>query len=118
MARILIVDDSRLIRNIIRAELEKAGHTIAGEASSGKEAISLCAKEKPDIITLDLTMDDMDGIEVLKTIRAVNGEVRFIIISALRQENLMGAAKMFGAVDYLTKPFTPEELCLRVGKAT
>ena len=80
MANIMIVDDSRILRKILTNTLVEAGHTIVADAGNGKEALLLLEKIKPDLVTLDITMPVMDGIEALKQIKLVDNDAKVIMV--------------------------------------
>jgi two-component system, chemotaxis family, chemotaxis protein CheY len=117
MAKVLIADDSKLIRNIIKDELAKSGHQIVSEAVNGREAVEMYAKFKPDLVTMDITMDEMDGIEAIKQIMAFNKKAKIIVVSALGQDELINEAIDLGVVDFIIKPFDPTRLVNSVKKA-
>ncbi|WMC92963.1 response regulator [Kineothrix sp. MB12-C1] len=105
MANILIVDDSRTSRKILREVLEGAGHTVVGEASNGEEGIALYKELKPDLVTLDITMPVMNGLEALEGIRNEDKEAKIVMITAAGQKEKMVKAIKEGASDFITKPF-------------
>lgn len=106
MAKILIVDDANFSRRALRAVLEPAGHEIV-EASSGLAALEQYALSKPDLVLLDLTMPDLNGLEVLKRLRELDPAARVIVASADIQSGTQAEARELGACAYLTKPFHP-----------
>jgi two-component system chemotaxis response regulator CheY len=116
MSRILIVDDSRTSRKILRNILEAAGHTIAGEAMDGQDGINKYKALSPDIVTLDITMPIMDGLEALKRIRTEDPEARIIMVTAAGQQNKMIDAIKLGASEFVTKPFESDEILKMVNK--
>ncbi|MDQ8022745.1 MAG: response regulator [Moraxellaceae bacterium] len=111
--RMMIVDDSSIIRNRI-AQL--ANHPdlpridIVGMARHGGEAVSLFAQHRPDIVTMDLTMPEMDGIDCIKRLVLMSDNVRILVVSALGDKRTALQALMCGAHGYLHKPFTNSEL--------
>jgi len=108
--KIMVVDDAVFIRKVLKGILSELGYNVVAEASTGKEAIEQVTKIKPDIVTLDITLPDMSGIDVLKEIKKVNPFVQIIMVSALSgQEAVMQALKE-GAVNYITKPFSKEKI--------
>ena len=117
MAKVLIVDDSKLIRNIIKDELKKKGHQIVAEATNGKEAIEFFKDKSPDLITMDITMDEMDGLEAIKEIYKIDSKAKIIVVSALGQDELINSAIDMGVLDFIIKPFEPERLINSVNKA-
>ena len=116
MSRRLIVDDSRTSRKILRNILEEAGHSIVGEAMDGQDGISKYKDIRPDIITLDITMPVMDGLETLKNIKQEDPEAKVIMVTAAGQQNKMIDAIKLGASEFVTKPFEAEEIIKMVNK--
>lgn len=110
MANILIVDDSRIFRKILSATLTKNGYEVVGEASNGEEALNLLAQTTPDIVTLDITMPVMDGLETLEKIKEGYPNQKVIMVSAAGQKNKVMTALKNGACDFLQKPFQPEDV--------
>lgn len=116
MANILLVDDSRTSRKILRNILESEGHTIVDEATDGEQAIEKYIASKPDIITLDITMPVMDGIEALKQIKAVDSEAKVVMVSASSQKDKLIEAVKYGAEDFIAKPFEPSQIITVLNK--
>ena len=110
MANIMIVDDSRILRKILTNTLVEAGHTIVADAGNGKEALLLLEKIKPDLVTLDITMPNMDGTEALKEIKAYDPNAKAIMITAAGQQNKVIEALKLGAERFITKPFDKDEI--------
>lgn len=117
MANILIVDDSKTSRKILRGILEEAGHVIVGEGTNGEEAFLKYKELKPDIVTLDITMPKMDGLEALQILKKQDENARVIMITALGQKEKMIQAVKFGASEFITKPFEDDEVLKAVNKA-
>ena len=105
MAKILIVDDSKTSRKILRSILESNGHEVIGEAINGEEAVSKFLELQPDIATMDITMPIMDGLEALKEIMNIDKNAKVVMVTAAGQKTKMVDAVKFGAVEFLTKPF-------------
>ena len=105
MARILVVDDSLFSRMSLKKILTADGHEVIGESANGVDACAKYIDLKPDLVTMDITMPEMDGLEALKNIRGVNPEAQIIMISALGQETKILEALNRGAKDYITKPY-------------
>jgi two-component system, chemotaxis family, chemotaxis protein CheY len=103
MAKILVADDSNYARRVLRQTLERAGHTVV-EASSGMSALESLFLEKPDLLLLDLTMDDMGGLEVLHELSQAGNSVPVIVISADVQASTAGLVQNAGALRFLGKP--------------
>jgi len=110
MAGILIVDDAAFMRLTIRKMLEKNGIEVVGEAENGIEAISEYNKLKPDLVTMDITMPEMTGIDALKEIMKQDSKARIIMITAMGQEALVKEAVMNGAKGFVVKPFNEEHI--------
>lgn len=104
MAKILIVDDSRTSRRILRSILEGNGHVIA-EASNGEDGYLRFKEEAPDLVTLDITMPVMDGIEALQLIKKADPNAKVVMITAAGQKEKMITALKHGAKEFLTKPY-------------
>lgn len=110
MATVLMVDDSRTSRKILREILEKGGYEVIGEATNGEEGFIKYKELKPDIVTMDITMPKMDGIESLSLIRKENENARVIMITAAGQKEKMIDAVKRGASEFITKPFNESEI--------
>lgn len=108
--KVLIVDDSEIIREAIEVWMEPLGHTVVGRAANGKEALDLFKIHTPDLVTLDITMPELDGLSAMGEMLAVNPNAKIIIISALAAKEIALSAIRKGATSYLVKPFTEEEL--------
>ena len=107
MARILIVDDSIVMRKNLRTILEKAGHRIVGEAVNGRQAITMYEELKPDVVTMDISMPIMKGVDAVKEIVTADPEAKIIMISALNQKQMVFSALKNGAKHYIIKPIEP-----------
>jgi two-component system, chemotaxis family, chemotaxis protein CheY len=116
MKRVLIVDDAAFIRLAMRTILEKNGYEVVGEASDGKIALVQYMELKPDFVTLDITMPNMDGIEALKAIRNFDKNAVVIMVSALGQERHIKEAIINGAQYFLVKPFKEENVVETIKK--
>ncbi|MBO4781617.1 MAG: response regulator [Lachnospiraceae bacterium] len=116
MSRILIVDDSRTSRKILRSILENAGHDIVGEAMDGQDGVNKYKELRPDIVTLDITMPVLDGLGALKLIKEIDTESKVIMVTAAGQQNKMIDAIKLGAAEFVTKPFEPDEITKMVSK--
>ena len=110
MKRVLIVDDSRTSRRLLKDILEKAGYEVVGEAINGQEGFDLFVKLSPDIVTMDITMPQVDGLESLKLIRKQNPDAKVIMITAAGQKEKMMEAVKLGAAEFITKPFLEESV--------
>lgn len=110
MARIMIVDDSMMMRKTLHTILQRAGHTIEAEAANGEQAILYFTNHRPDLVTLDITMPGMSGIEVIKQIRGIDPNANIVIVSAMGQKHVVFEALQNGARNYVLKPITEEKL--------
>ena len=110
MATILIVDDAAFMRGSLKYIVESAGHSVVGMAKDGQEALRLCRKLKPDIVTLDILMRGMDGLSALEAIKKENSGTKVIMVSALGQEEKQREAYELGALGYIRKPFKQTEI--------
>jgi two-component system chemotaxis response regulator CheY len=108
--KIMIVDDSTMVRMVIERYLKLTDLKVVGQAANGIEAIKLFKEQMPDIVTLDITMPEMDGIVALAEMLKINPEVRVIMISGLSGRATVVKAVNAGAVAYLTKPVTAHQL--------
>ncbi len=109
IAKILIIDDSALSRRMLRAILEAAGYSVV-EAENGISGIKKFFSDKPDVVLLDLTMEGMPGMEVLRKLKDMDKSARVVIASADIQTSTQKEAIEAGAESYLTKPYTPEQV--------
>jgi two-component system chemotaxis response regulator CheY len=110
MANILIVDDSSIMRRNLRTILAQGKHTVVGEATNGQEAVVEYEKSKPDLVTMDITMPVMDGIEAVKKIIEKFPEARIVMVSALDQKKMVFEALQNGARHYIVKPITAQKV--------
>ena len=108
--KVLIVDDSKMIVKTIQKYLAKYNFDMVGSANDGKTAIEVFEKTSPDIVTLDITMPEMDGLTVLQKLLDINKDVKIIIITALNDKITKINAIKMGAVAFLDKPFTEDKL--------
>ena len=110
MAKILIVDDSRTSRKMLRSILESKGHEILDEAVNGQDGVQKFQALRPDVITLDITMPIVDGVEALKMIKALDSNAKVVMVTAAGQKNKMIDCIKAGANEFLTKPFDQQEI--------
>lgn len=115
MANILIVDDSRTSRRILKGILESGGHTIVGEAGNGEEGCILYKQLKPDVVTMDITMPKMDGLEALKVIMHSDPNAKVVMVTAAGQKSKMVEAIKEGASEFISKPFSDEDIIKIIG---
>lgn len=110
MANILIVDDAAFMRMMLKDILTKGGHTVVGEAGNGLEAIEQYGKLRPDLVTMDITMPEMEGIDALKRIKQNDPSARVIMCSAMGQQGMVVQAIQAGAKDFIVKPFQSDRV--------
>jgi len=116
MLNILVVDDSIVIRRTLTMKLEQMGHTVVAQAKSGKEAVSFYKEHMPDLVTMDITMPSMNGIEALKIIKKKYSNAVVIMVTSHGEEKLVMDAISNGAKGYILKPITDEKLTTVIAK--
>ena len=114
--RILITDDAQFMRVTLKNILTQHGYEVVGEAENGVEAVKLYSELKPDLVTMDITMPEMDGIEALKQIRAADGNAIVVMCTAMGQKRMVVEAIQAGAKDFIVKPFKPERVIEAIDK--
>lgn len=116
--RVLVVDDDRVIQQLLEVNLELEGYQVAGTASDGREAIKMAEDLKPDLILLDIMMPKMDGLEVCRHLKSDPklAKIPIVLLSARAQDMDIREGLDIGADAYLTKPFDPVELLDVVGR--
>jgi len=114
--KILIVDDAAFMRMMLKNILSQNGYEIAGEASNGLEAVNLYKELKPDLVTMDITMPEMDGITAVKEIKKIDPEAKIIMCSAMGQQAMVIESIQAGAKDFIVKPFQPDRVLEAVRK--
>jgi len=115
--RILIVDDAAFMRMMIKDILTKNGYEVVGEAENGTVAVEKYKDLKPDLVTMDITMPDMDGIAAVREIKSIDSAAKIIMCSAMGQQAMVIDAIQAGAKDFIVKPFQPERVIEAVSKA-
>ena len=110
MAKILLVDDAAFMRKVIKDTLTKNGYTDLYEAVDGADAVEKFSEIGPDLVIMDITMPNMDGLEALKAIRAADGNANVVMCSAMGQETMVIDAIKSGAKDFIVKPFKIERV--------
>ena len=110
MKRILITDDAVFMRLTLKSMLERNGYEVVGEAENGAIGVEKYKQLKPDIVTLDITMPVMDGMEALKQIKGFDINAKIIMISAMGQESIVRDAVIAGAIGFIIKPFVEETI--------
>ena len=108
--KILLVDDAAFMRKVVKDTLSKNGYTDLYEAVDGADAVEKYTEISPDLVIMDITMPNMDGLEALKAIRAKNGSANVVMCSAMGQEAMVIEAIQSGAKDFIVKPFKPERI--------
>ncbi|WP_188454379.1 response regulator [Virgibacillus oceani] len=114
---ILIVDDAAFMRMMIKDILSKNGFDVVGEAQDGAQAVEKYKELKPDLVTMDITMPEMDGITALKQIKEMNSEAKIIMCSAMGQQAMVIDAIQAGAKDFIVKPFQADRVIEAIQKA-
>jgi two-component system chemotaxis response regulator CheY len=115
MAKVLLVDDAAFMRMRCAKVLNKLGHTVV-EAENGLQALEVFDREKPELVLLDITMPEMDGIEALKAIKQRSPASKVAMVSAMGQQDMVLEAIKSGAADFVLKPFDEERLVSAIGK--
>ncbi|GEK57405.1 response regulator [Marinococcus halophilus] len=113
---VLVVDDAAFMRMMIKDILEKNGFNVVGEAKDGNEAVEKFQETAPDLVTLDITMPDKDGIEALKEIKAADPNAKVIMCSAMGQQSMVIDAIQAGAKDFIVKPFQADRVLEAINK--
>lgn len=116
--RVLIVDDAAFMRIKLKDILEKNNYEVVGEADNGLEAIEKYKEVNPDIVTMDITMPEMDGVEALKQIKAHDANATILMCSAMGQQSMVMDAIRAGAVDFIVKPFDTERVIHALDKVS
>ncbi|MGK5083902.1 response regulator [Bdellovibrionota bacterium FG-1] len=107
---VLIVDDVPFARKALTEILTSAYYQIVGEASNGVEALAMYAKLRPDLVTMDIVMPTMSGIEATRKLCKADPDARIVVVSGIVQDNLIMEVIALGAKDFITKPFTPDDV--------
>lgn len=110
MLKIMVVDDSSIIRKVFAKELRSMGYNVVGTAKDGKEAISMYDEVKPDIVTMDITMPIMGGIDSLKAIKKKHKDAKIIMVTSHGEQKLVMEALSKGAKGYILKPINNEKI--------
>ncbi|OPZ61496.1 MAG: Chemotaxis protein CheY [Synergistetes bacterium ADurb.Bin520] len=114
--RILVTDDTAFMRLLLQKILTEGGYDVVGEADNGKEAVRLFERHRPDLVTMDITMPILNGVEALKRIRAIDPDARVLMVSAMGQKNMVMQALREGAQGFLIKPFEKEKVLQAVAE--
>lgn len=105
--KVMFVDDSSFMRTLLKGIILKDGYELAGEAENGKDAVELYKKVRPHLVTMDIVMPEMDGIDAVKAIRSVDPDAKIIMVSAMGQQSMVIDSIQAGARDFIIKPFQP-----------
>lgn len=116
MLKVLIVDDSLIIRKKISKILENLGHDVVFDATNGQEAIDAYIKYKPDLVSMDITMPDMDGITAVKHIIKEDKKAKIIMVTSHGQEDMVIKSIQAGAVGYILKPISEDKMAQVIGE--
>ena len=117
MQKILIVDDSFMMRTMIKNIMSNAGYEVVGEASNGIEAINKYKDIHPDLVTMDITMPELNGLEALKGIKEIDKNAKVVMCTAMGQQLMVLDAVKNGAMDFVVKPFSAKDIVKSVNKA-
>lgn len=117
--RFVVVDDAIFMRTLLKKMIEEeAGYIIVGEGSNGFEAIEQAKRNKPDVMTLDITMPDMDGVKAIEKVLEYSPDTKIIMVSAMGQQSMVIDAIKLGARDFVIKPFEKSRILQAVRNAT
>ncbi len=115
-AKILIVDDAAFMRMMIKNILVKEGYEVVGEAENGAQAVEKYKELSPDLVTMDITMPEMDGISAVKEIMKINSGAKVVMCSAMGQQAMVIDAIQAGAKDFIVKPFQADRVIEAISK--
>jgi two-component system chemotaxis response regulator CheY len=116
MAKVMVVDDAAFMRSMLKNMLTEGGHEVVGEAANGLEAVHVYAQLKPDLVTMDITMPEMDGVMAVKEIRKTFPAAKIIMCSAMGQKTMVVEAITAGAKDFVVKPFQKDRVLESIEK--
>lgn len=116
MAKVMIVDDAAFMRMQIKSMLSKNGYEVAGEAENGLQAVELYKKLRPDVVTMDITMPKMNGLDALGEIIKIDSNAKVVMISVMSMDTIKRQAISSGAKDFIAKPFKEKRLIASVKK--
>ena len=108
--RVLVCDDALFMRTLVGDILEQAGFTVCGQAETGVQAVAQYKALKPDLVTMDIVMPDMGGIDAVREITAFDPVAKVVMCSAMGQQSLVNEALKAGAADFVVKPFQPNRV--------
>ena len=118
MARVMVVDDAVFMRMTIRKMIELEGYEVVGEAGNGVEAVQKYMEAQPDVVMLDITMPEMNGIDALKRIKEFDPKAKVIMCSAMGQQAMVAQAIQSGAKDFIVKPFEKDRVLTALKRVT
>lgn len=116
MYKILVVDDAGFMRKMVQTHLTKAGYTDFIEGEDGARAVELYKENKPDLVIMDITMPNMNGIDALREIKSYDADAKVVMCSAMGQEAMVMDAIKLGALDFIVKPFKADRIVQTVNK--
>jgi two-component system chemotaxis response regulator CheY len=116
MNTVLVVDDAKLMRNIIKNTISEDGNYKVFEAEDGREAVKVYKKKKPDIVTMDITMEPQNGLDTAREILEFDEKAKIIMVTALGQEKLLKECIKLGVIDYIVKPFSKKRIISSISK--
>ncbi|ADQ05378.1 response regulator receiver protein [Caldicellulosiruptor owensensis OL] len=114
--RILIVDDAAFMRMMLKDIITKNGYEVAGEAENGAKAVEMYKELKPDLVMMDITMPEMDGIQAVREIKKIDPQAKIIMCSAMGQQAMVIESIQAGARDFIVKPFQAERIIEAIKK--
>ena len=114
--KVLIVDDAAFMRMLLKDIVTKAVYEVVGEAANGAEAVEKYKELQPDIVTMDITMPEMDGITAIKKIKEIDPDAKIVVCSAMGQQAMVVEAIQAGAKDFIVKPFQPPRVVEALNK--
>ncbi|MCX7828487.1 MAG: response regulator [Thermanaerothrix sp.] len=117
MARIMIADDAEFMRLVLRKMIEKGGHKVVGEADNGRDAVYLYTMLHPDLVTLDITMPFLSGLDAAEKIKGNHPEARILMVSAMGTKDSLERAKSIGVKGFIVKPFQEEQVLKAIEEA-
>ncbi|WP_280771071.1 response regulator [Salipaludibacillus daqingensis] len=117
MTKLLITDDAAFMRMTLKKMVTDAGYEVVAEAENGQKAVELFDEHRPDLVTMDITMPEMNGIEALEKIKAIDPKAKVLMCSAMGQQNMVVDAIQKGAIDFIVKPFDEHRIKEALEKA-
>lgn len=117
LKKVLIVDDAAFMRVTLKTLLERNNFEVVGEAVNGLEGVKKFVEVNPDVVTMDITMPEMDGVQALKEIKKINPNAKVVMISAMGQETMVKEAVLSGAIGFLVKPFKEDAVIKSLSNA-